>query len=101
MGALIGIAGFSFCECSDCYPCDGYGSLTLDQIFDDNIKPLGIPVYRGALIGHILKQFIVPVGGMVELYADAGSFRMLAPVFRSACFTRPVLWWLPAADNAP
>jgi muramoyltetrapeptide carboxypeptidase len=34
------------------------------------------------MIGHIREQFIVPVGGMVELDADAGSFRMLAPVLR-------------------
>ena len=84
MGALDGIAGFIFGECSDCDPGEGYGSLTLDQIFDDHVKPLGIPAYRGAMIGHIRKQFIVPVGGLVELDADAGSFRMLEPVFQPA-----------------
>lgn len=82
MGALDAIAGFIFGECTDCDPGEGYGSLTLDQIFDDHIKPLKIPAYRGAMIGHIREQFIVPVGGMVELDADAGSFRMLAPVLR-------------------
>lgn len=82
MGALDAIAGFVFGECTDCDPEDGYGSLTLDQIFDDHIKPLGIPAYRGAMIGHIREQFIVPVGGSVEMDADAGSFRMLAPVFQ-------------------
>jgi muramoyltetrapeptide carboxypeptidase len=82
MGALDAIAGFVFGECTDCDPGEGYGSLTLDQIFDDHIKPLGIPAYRGAMIGHIREQFIVPVGGEVELDADAGSFRMLAPVLR-------------------
>ncbi|MCL1633368.1 LD-carboxypeptidase [Luteimonas sp. SX5] len=84
MGALDRIAGFVFGECSDCGPGEGYGSLTLDQIFDDHIKPLGIPAYRGAMIGHISEQFIVPVGGKVELDADAGSFRMLEPVFQAA-----------------
>ena len=83
MGALDRIAGFVFGECTDCDPGDGYGSLTLDQIFEDHIKPLGIPAYRGAMIGHIRQQFIVPVGGRVELDADAGTFRMLEPVFRS------------------
>lgn len=82
MGALDAIAGFVFGECTDCDPGEGYGSLTLDQIFDDHIKPLKVPAYRGAMIGHIREQFIVPVGGMVELDADAGSFRMLAPVLR-------------------
>ncbi|MEG3193869.1 LD-carboxypeptidase, partial [Lysobacter sp. D1-1-M9] len=50
MGALDRIAGFIFGECTDCDPGAGYGSLTLDQIFDDHIKPLGIPAYRGAMI---------------------------------------------------
>ncbi len=83
MGALDRIAGFVFGECTDCDPGDGYGSLTLDQIFEDHIRPLGIPAYRGAMIGHIRQQFIVPVGGRVELDADAGTFRMLEPVFRA------------------
>ena len=81
MGALDRIAGFIFGQCSDCNPGDGYGSLTLEQILNDYIKPLGVPAYRGAMIGHVREQFIVPVGGSVEMDADAGSFRMTAPVF--------------------
>ena len=83
MGALDRIAGFVFGQCTDCDPGSGYGSLTLDQIFDDHIKPLGIPAYRGAMIGHIREQFIVPVGGTVELDADAGAFRLLEPVLQA------------------
>ncbi|HEU4813458.1 MAG TPA: LD-carboxypeptidase [Xanthomonadaceae bacterium] len=84
MGTLDVIAGFIFGECTDCDPGSGYGSLTLDQIFDDHIKPLGIPAYRGAMIGHIKEQFIVPHGGLVEMNADAGTFGMLEPVFQGA-----------------
>ena len=80
MGALDQIAGFIFGECSDCSPGDGYGSLTLDEILDDYILPLKIPAYRGAMIGHIAEQFIVPVGGQVEMDAEAGTFRLLEPV---------------------
>ena len=83
MGALDSIAGLVFGECTDCTPGDGYGSLSLAQILDDYVKPLGIPAYRGAMIGHIRRQFIVPVGGRVELDADAGSFRLLEPVFQA------------------
>ena len=83
MGVLDRIAGLVFGECTDCEPGDGYGSLTLAQILDDYIKPLKIPAYRGAMIGHIRQQFIVPVGGKVEMDADAGTFRMLEPVFQS------------------
>ncbi|MGY1409449.1 MULTISPECIES: S66 peptidase family protein [unclassified Luteimonas] len=83
MGALDRIAGLVFGECTDCDPGDGYGSLTLDEILDDHIRPLGIPAYRGAMIGHIRQQFIVPVGGRVEMDADAGTFRLLEPVFQA------------------
>lgn len=82
MGALDKIAGFVFGECTDCDPGNGYGSLSLAQILDDYIKPLKVPAYTGAMIGHIRQQFILPVGGRVELDADAGTLRLLDPVFQ-------------------
>ena len=82
MGVLDQVAGVIFGECTDCKPGDGFGSLTLPQIFDDYLKPLKIPAYRGAMIGHIRQQFIVPVGGKVEMDADAGTFRLLEPVLQ-------------------
>ena len=82
MGALDQIAGFIFGECTDCEPGKGYGWLTMDQIFADYIKPLNIPAYRGAMIGHVKQQFILPVGARVALDADAGSFRLLQKVFQ-------------------
>lgn len=81
-GLLDRVAGVVFGQCTDCKPGDGYGSLTLEQILDDYLRPLGIPAYRGAQIGHLREQFIVPVGGQVELDADAGRFRLLDPVFQ-------------------
>jgi muramoyltetrapeptide carboxypeptidase len=83
MGALDKISGFIFGECTDCGPGEGYGSLTLEQILDDYIRPLNIPAYRGAMIGHIREQFIVPVGGVVEMDAGAGRFRLLESVFQA------------------
>lgn len=81
MGALDKIAGFVFGDCNDCSPGNGYGSLTLDEIFADYIKPLGIPTYRGAMIGHIKRQFILPVGTQVALNADAGTLTMKEAAF--------------------
>jgi len=81
-GVLDRIAGFIFGQCTDCDPGAGHGSLSIEQVLDDHIRPLGIPAYRGALIGHLREQFIVPVGGMAEMDADAGMFRLLEPVLR-------------------
>ncbi len=82
MGALDKIAGFIFGACVDCRPNGGYGWLTIEEIFNDHIKPLNIPAYRGAMIGHIRQQFIVPFGGTVEMDADAGVFRLIDQVFK-------------------
>ncbi len=81
MGALDKIKGFIFGYCTDCSPSSGYGNLTLDQIFEDFILPLKIPAYRGAMIGHEPKQFILPVGGKVAMDADKGRFWMTSNVF--------------------
>jgi muramoyltetrapeptide carboxypeptidase len=35
------------------------------------------------MIGHIPRQFIVPVGAMAEMDASAGSFKLLEPVFQA------------------
>ncbi|WP_462158030.1 S66 peptidase family protein [Pseudoalteromonas sp. GB56] len=81
MGALDKISGFVFGDCNDCKPGAGYGSLSLDEIFNDYIKPLGIPAYRGAMIGHIKRQFILPVGAQVTLDADSGTLTLQESVF--------------------
>ncbi|EON76284.1 Muramoyltetrapeptide carboxypeptidase [Lunatimonas lonarensis] len=81
MGALDQIRGFIFGQCTDCDPSSGYGNLNLDQIFDDYILPLGIPAYRGAMIGHVPKQFILPMGASITLDADAGNFKLNERIF--------------------
>ncbi|MCH7397230.1 LD-carboxypeptidase [Belliella sp. DSM 107340] len=80
-GTLDQIKGFVFGQCTDCTPSGGYGSLTLDDVLDDYILPLGVPAYKGAMIGHIPKQFIVPVGAKVSLDADQGTISLLEPIF--------------------
>ena len=78
-GVLDRIGGFVFGTCSECEPGEGYGSLTLEEVFDDHIKPLGIPAWQGAMIGHQTPQFTIPEGIPVEIDATAGRIRMLEP----------------------
>jgi muramoyltetrapeptide carboxypeptidase len=80
MGALDRLAGVVIGAFSNCGPGDGsYGTLTLDEVFDDWFGALGVPVYRGAMIGHIKRKFTVPVGLDVEIDASAGTIRLLTP----------------------
>lgn len=80
LASVLGrLRGFVFGRCTDCKPGEGYGALTLDEVLTDHVKPLGIPAFRGAMIGHIDRQFTVPVGLEAEMDAEAGTIRLLEP----------------------
>lgn len=78
-GILEQLNGFVFGICSRCPPDTEYGSLTLEEVLADHAAPLGIPAYHGALIGHIRRQFPMPIGIEAELDADRGAIRLLEP----------------------
>ncbi len=81
-GALSQLSGVVIGKFTKCEPGDGYASHTLDEVFDDYFLPLNVPVYRGAMIGHIRRKFTVPVGAEAEIDADAGTLQILQPVVR-------------------
>lgn len=78
-GALKQVAGVVIGQFTKCEPGDGFGTLTLDEVFDDYFKGLGVPVYRGASFGHVKRKFTLPVGLPVELDAAAQTLRLLEP----------------------
>lgn len=78
-GILNQISGFVFGKCNDCGPGKGFGSLTLEEVFDDHIKPLGIPAWYGSMIGHIENKFTIPLGIEAEINADNGKISLLEP----------------------
>ncbi len=77
-GVLNGLAGFVFGQCAACGPGSGYGSLTLEEILQDHIRPLGIPAYAGAWIGHVEPLWTLPIGGSVTMDAAEGTLQMRA-----------------------
>jgi muramoyltetrapeptide carboxypeptidase len=76
-GILGQVKGVVWGTCDKCTPGSGFGSLTIPDLLDDHIKPLGVPAYSGAMIGHIDRQFTLPLGIPVEIDADAGTIAML------------------------
>lgn len=78
-GILDAVAGVAFGKCTDCDSSESYGSLTLEEVLDDHLRPLGVPAWYGAMIGHIADKWTVPVGTEVEIDADAGTVTMLEP----------------------
>jgi muramoyltetrapeptide carboxypeptidase len=77
-GALDQLAGVVLGAFTNCEPGNGYGTLTLDEVFDDYFLPLNVPVLRGAQFGHIKKKWTLPIGLPVEMDAGAGTLRLLS-----------------------
>ena len=77
-GVLAKIKGFIFGSCSECGPGNGnFGALTLEEIFADHVKPLRVPAWQGAMIGHGQPQWTLPVGAEVEIDADKATITLL------------------------
>jgi len=75
-GVFDALAGVVLGAFTNCEPGNGFGTLTLDEVFDDYFKPLGIPAWRGAQFGHIKKKWTLPIGLPVEIDAAAGTLRL-------------------------
>jgi muramoyltetrapeptide carboxypeptidase len=76
-GALNKLSGVVLGNFTNCLPGDGFGSLTLDEVFDDYFLPLNIPVFKGAQFGHVKLKYTFPIGWPVEMDADAGTLQLL------------------------
>lgn len=76
-GVLDKIGGFVFGKCSSCKPGgSGYGSLTLEEVIDHYIKPLNIPAFSGAMIGHIDDNVTLPNGLNARIDATEGIIEL-------------------------
>ena len=77
-GVLDKISGFVFGKCTSCNPGgSGYGSLTMKEVIDHYIKPLNIPAFSGAMIGHIDDNVTIPNGLKAKINATKGSIKLL------------------------
>ena len=77
-GVFEEMAGFVFGKCTKCEPGTGsYGSLTLEDLWEDYIKPTKKPAFVGAMIGHINNKFTMPIGIEAEINADLGTIQFL------------------------
>ncbi|MEQ8525568.1 LD-carboxypeptidase [Gracilimonas sp.] len=74
-GILNQISGFVFGKCTDCDA--GENSLTLQQVFDDHIKPLDIPAFYGAMISHEDENITLPVGLSARIDATKKTIHVL------------------------
>ncbi|MES2131238.1 MAG: LD-carboxypeptidase [Bacteroidota bacterium] len=71
-GVLDVIGGFVFGKCAKCLAEEPQKAFTFHEVILQHIKPLGIPAFYGAMIGHIENKLTVPLGIKATLNADKG-----------------------------
>jgi muramoyltetrapeptide carboxypeptidase len=76
-GILRRVRGVVFGQCTHCDPPFANARLTLERVLRDQLEPLRIPAWSGALIGHIDRQLTLPIGVRVEIDAEEGSIQLL------------------------
>lgn len=76
-GILRRVAGVVFGQCTNCRATSGASGFTLSDVLRQHLQPLGIPVYSGAMFGHVDDQFSLPVGCRAEMDATEGTIRLL------------------------
>lgn len=80
-GILRKVAGVAFGQCTRCTTgVAGYLGFTVPQILEQYLRPLEVPAFYGANIGHVANQLSLPVGARVRIDADLGTIRVLEPV---------------------
>ena len=82
-GVLENLRGVIFGQCTRCDAPTEEGRVlgfTLNEILAQHFKPLGIPAFAGANIGHVRDQLSVPVGAVAEMDAGMRTIRVIEPI---------------------
>jgi len=56
---------------------DDGNTFSIEEVIRMRCEPLGVPVIRGLMIGHVKDQTVVPIGLQAKLDADAGTLQLL------------------------
>jgi muramoyltetrapeptide carboxypeptidase len=67
----IGLGAFAGCEDAR------YPQPTADEVLDEILRPLGLPLVIGLPFGHVSGNFAWPVGGRATLDGERGELRIL------------------------
>lgn len=57
-------------------------SLTLQQVIEDRIYPLGKPVLQDFMTGHDYPKLTIPIGAKVRIDSSEGTIQVLEPVVK-------------------
>jgi len=75
-GVLDSISGFVFGKCAKCLAEEPQKAFTFHEVILQHLKPLGIPAFYGAMIGHIESKLTVPLGINATIDADKRTIQL-------------------------
>jgi muramoyltetrapeptide carboxypeptidase len=75
--AGIWLGDYLRCRPREQWPLFAGSNLTVEELFDELIVPLGIPTIHGLPVGHAKDVVTVPLGVRARLDADAGRIELL------------------------
>jgi len=75
-GVLSSVNGIIFGKCTKCIAEEPQKSFTLNEVLLQHFKPLKIPVFIGAMIGHIENKLTIPIGINATIDANKGTISL-------------------------
>lgn len=78
-GFFSGLKGIVIGKFVKCEAEEPQKAFTFMEVLDQHFKPLGIPVYYGAMTGHIENKWTLPIGAKVKMNADEGTLILQEP----------------------
>lgn len=76
-GKFDDCAGVLLGQWVDCPPEDPQRTLTLEEIFDEVLRPAGKPALAGLACGHALPTMSLPLGAMARMDAEGKTLEVL------------------------
>lgn len=77
--AGIWLGDYLRCRPREQWPLFEGPNLTVEELFEEHVAPLGIPTIRGLPVGHGKDVVTFPLGVRARLDADAGRLEILEP----------------------
>ena len=76
-GALHGVRGIVFGECTNCPEESDDGARSLDEVLVELAQSLRVPCLAGVPVGHVTEQWTLPLGALAELDAEGKTLSVL------------------------
>lgn len=81
-GVFSKVDGIALGVFRDCIAEEPNRAFTLEEVFDQHFKDIGIPVMSGLQFGHVKTKFILPIGVEAEISTSSRTIQMMGSAAR-------------------